>query len=352
MGSRKLVHIQWRLIRSFLWMSFLAGLFVVAMFIYMGDLQLSNLVEKKMFGIPYALLMFFLVMLIGSSFGYVFGNLLKKRLEILVEATMKLERGDLSHRVPELGEDEIGLMAHHINEMADRIEKQVASLQKLSAERAEWNEALKESAINEERQRLARELHDAVSQQLFAISMMSSAVQNTLREDQAKAVQQMAMIEKMAADAQTEMRALLLHLRPVHLEGKGLKQGIEDLLTEMSAKQTAMQIKWRLDDVAELSKGVEDHLFRIVQEGLSNALRHSRAKTIDVRLQRVHDRVHLKMIDDGIGFDVNEVKSSSYGLLTIHERVNEIGGLFEIISIPGKGTQLEVKVPLVNRNDS
>ncbi|MBO8171561.1 MAG: sensor histidine kinase [Bacillaceae bacterium] len=347
MPRRRLMNVQWRFMRFAVWMCFLSGLAAVFFILSMEDIKLKDFIEKKILGIPYGFLILTTVVLIGAVFGYIFGNLIKKRLEVLVEVILKLERGDLSQRAPELGDDEIGLMAQHVNTMADRIEKQVASLQKLSAEKAEWNEALKESAIHEERQRLARELHDAVSQQLFAISMMSSAVQNTLKTKPNQAAEQIATIARMAGEAQTEMRALLLQLRPVHLEGKGLKEGIEGLLKELDGKQNALTLKWYVDEIEGLSRGVEDHLFRIVQEGLSNALRHARASTVNLRLNRVGDRIHLKIIDDGIGFDINEQKSSSYGLQTIQERVNEIGGVFEIMSIPGKGTQLEVKVPLV-----
>jgi NarL family two-component system sensor histidine kinase LiaS len=106
---------------------------------------------------------------------------LKKRLEKLIESILKYENGNFAYRIPSLGDDEIGLAADQLNEMAKRIERQVASLQKLSNERAEWQDQMKKSVISEERQRLARELHDAVSQQLFAISMMTSAVLEGIR---------------------------------------------------------------------------------------------------------------------------------------------------------------------------
>lgn len=108
--------------------------------------------------------------------------------------------------------------------MAKRVEGQVASLQKLSNERAEWQVQMKKSVVSEERQRLARELHDAVSQQLFAISMMTSAILEGMKEKDEKILKQMRLVERMAGDAQNEMRALLLHLRPITLEGKDLKK--------------------------------------------------------------------------------------------------------------------------------
>ncbi|KAE9713574.1 sensor histidine kinase, partial [Escherichia coli] len=130
-----------------------------------------------------------------------------------------------------------------------------------SNERAAWQVQMKKSVVSEERQRLARELHDAVSQQLFAISMMTSAILEGMKEKDEKILKQMQLVERMAGDAQNEMRALLLHLRPITLEGKDLKKGLIELLNEFQAKQP-IDIDWEIEDDVPLSKGVEDHLFR------------------------------------------------------------------------------------------
>ncbi|PIK32572.1 sensor histidine kinase, partial [Bacillus siamensis] len=208
--------------------------------------------------------------------------------------------------------------------------------------------------ITEERQRLARDLHDAVSQQLFAISMMTSAVLEQVKDADDKIVKRIRMVEHMAGEAQNEMRALLLHLRPVTLEGKGLKEGLIELLKEFKAKQP-LDIEWDISDTG-VSKGVEDHLFRIVQEALSNVFRHSKATKVTVRLGAKHQKLQLKVIDNGAGFTMDQVKASSYGLHSIKERASEIGGIAEIISVKGKGTQIDVKVPIYEKtkgeNDS
>lgn len=347
MGRTRLANIQWQFIRFSVWMCSLAGLLVFILWLYHEQEGLEMLLKKKLWGIPVVLLVLMIGFVVGEVFGYVLGNLVKKRLEVLVQSTLALERGNFAHRTPDLGEDEIGLMGRHLNVMTERIEEQVASLQRLSSERAAWNEKLKQATITEERQRLARELHDAVSQQLFAISMLTSAVMETIAKNPVQACKQIEMVEKMAGDAQSEMRALLLHLRPAHLEGKRLKQGIEDLLTELHTKHE-LTLNWKIEEVDGLSKGIEDHLFRIIQEALSNVLRHAKADSIELRLSVIGGQVRLKIIDDGVGFDTNDSqKSSSYGLRSMHERVNEIGGVLEVVSRPGKGTEIDVKVPLV-----
>ena len=145
------------------------------------------------------------------------------------------------------------------------------------------------------------------------------------------------------------MRALLLHLRPINLEGKTLKKGIEQLLAELKTK-IQIKLTWEIDEVT-LETGIEDHLFRIIQELLSNTLRHSKAEELEVYLKHYHDSLSLRVIDDGIGFDTNEQKAGNYGLVNINERVSNMGGTFKVISFKNKGTSIEIKIPLIKGSE-
>ncbi|QQE73813.1 sensor histidine kinase [Brevibacillus composti] len=302
------------------------------------------------------LISFFLLALlvagvIGLIAGYIWGNLLKKRLHVLWEAATHLGRGILSSRVPELGVDEIGELGWQLNRLAAQWEEQVASLQRLSNHNAALAEQLKHTAVTEERQRLARELHDAVSQQLFAIAMTTAAMKRLVEKNPQRAAQQIELVEEMAAAAQSEMRALLLHLRPATLQNKTLKEAIQDLLEELTRKN-AMDISWEIEDTSNLPSGIEDHLFRILQESLSNTLRHARASQIQVKLFTLQGQVRMRIVDDGVGFDPDGEKLTSYGLRTMRERVAELGGSFDIYSAVGKGTQIEVRVPIMLDTDT
>lgn len=214
-----------------------------------------------------------------------------------------------------------------------------------------WTEKVKFTAVIEERQRLARELHDAVSQQLFAISMTATAVSRTIERDWERAKRQVQLIEEMAAVAQSEMRALLLHLRPVHLDGKNLGQALTVLVDELKQK-VPMTITLEVDDTIVLPPNAEDHLFRIAQEALSNTLRHSKADSMDIKLIRVGSQVHMSVQDSGIGFDLEAKKQTSYGLLTMEERINELGGSLQMISKPGEGTAIHIWVPADGLRDA
>lgn len=283
---------------------------------------------------------------IGGGYGYRRSVKLKQRLEQLREAMLLLEKGQFSRAVPVPGEDELGRLAEQLGRIGKKWEEQVTSLQRLSTHNAQLAEQARYSAIAEERQRLARELHDAVSQQLFAISMTATAVGRTLEKNMAKARRQIALIEEMASVAQSEMRALLMHLRPIHLEGKRLSQGVVELLRELQAK-VPLDISWELDEDIALPKGIEDHLFRIVQEAISNTLRHAKASRMELSLSRRADSVRLLIYDDGIGFALNDTKHTSYGLVSMRERVNEVGGFLHLVTAPGKGTRIDIRVPLL-----
>lgn len=287
-------------------------------------------------------------LIVALIISYIGGNLLKKRLFVLGEAAMKLGRGMLSYRVPELGVDEVGELGWQLNRLASQWEEQVASLQRLSNSNAALAEQLKHAAVTEERQRLARELHDAVSQQLFAIAMTTAAMKRLVEKNPQRASQQIELVEEMAAAAQAEMRALLLHLRPATLQNKTLKEAILELLDELTRKNT-MELTWEIEDVEGLPSGIEDHLFRILQESLSNTLRHARANLISVKLFTLQEQVRMRVSDDGVGFDPDGDKLTSYGLRSMQERVAEVGGSMEIYSAIGKGTQIEVRIPLMSQ---
>ncbi|WP_091071203.1 sensor histidine kinase [Paenibacillus sp. NFR01] len=284
---------------------------------------------------------------LGLGFGFYQSFRVKRRLETLRTTLVAWEKGNLTPPMPELGGDELGRLGEQLGRLGGRWENQVNTLQRLSTNNAKLAEQARGSAIMEERQRLARELHDAVSQQLFAISMTATAVGRTLEKDFDKAQRQIALIEEMAAVAQSEMRALLLHLRPVYLEGKGLEQGLRELIKELEIK-VPLDIVFEMDPGVQLLKGVENHLFRIVQEAISNTLRHAKAERMEIRLHRRGDTVRLTLRDDGVGFEMDESKQTSYGLSNMQERITEIGGSILFITAPGKGMRIEITVPLVN----
>lgn len=228
--------------------------------------------------------------------------------------------------------------------LSERLEKLSLEVQQLGSKPQFLGTETKEQVIQEERRRIARELHDSVSQQLFAAMMMISALNERADKFDEKEQKQLKMIEYVLSQAQSEMRALLLHLRPISLESKSLKSGIEGLLVELQTK-VQMKIHWDIEDV-KLPEGVEDHLFRIAQELLSNTLRHSHATTLEVYLRQLDSTVLFKIEDNGVGFNSEEILPGSYGINNMKERVQGLGGQVRIVSFPNQGTTIEIKIPL------
>jgi signal transduction histidine kinase len=239
-------------------------------------------------------------------------------------------------------------MDRTIETVSDLIHSQRKSLQRITDERAETQDQLIQERIVQERQRLARELHDSVSQQLFAASMLLSAI--TEGEEDAAAKVPLHQVERMVQQAQLEMRALLLHLRPAALKNKSLAEGLEELLVELKEK-VLFDIRYRLEEV-RLSKGAEDHLFRIAQETLSNTLRHAQATEVDILLVERDGLAIFRVQDNGIGFKEVDEKAGSYGLQNVKERAIEIGATCKIVSVPSQGTIIEVKLPALKGDES
>lgn len=238
------------------------------------------------------------------------------------------------------------VLSEDIDQLRKRMVELTEDLQEFTAAPVFVGEETKEEIVEHERSRIARELHDSVSQQLFASMMMLSAITEGFPpSDNPKLASQLHKVESVISNAQTEMRALLLHLRPVDLQGKSLKQGIQNLLLELQAK-ISLELTWDLDD-PKLETGIEDHLFRIIQEAVSNTMRHARANKLDVYLRASKDMVNIRIVDDGKGFDPAQAQQTgSYGLTNIQERVKGMGGSVTIISSPGQGTVINITVPV------
>lgn len=343
MESRKVTNMIWRHMAEAVLFSFAIGALIVFLLIRSG---LAGTFESWRPVVTFVLTSIALLAVTGAAFGFWRSYPIRSRLEALDETMSQLEKGNPLPALPDLGTDEIGRLGEKIGRLGRKWEDQVNSLQRLSTNNAELAAKARTSAVVEERQRLARELHDAVSQQLFAISMTATALGRTMDHDFERARRQVELIEEMASVAQSEMRALLLHLRPVHLDGKRLAQAIPELVEEMKAK-VPVDIALDMEEDLPLNKGVENHLFRIVQEALSNTLRHSKATKMDIVLQRRGETVRLGIRDNGIGFDTQIKKHASYGMTSMEERVNELGGSLNVASAPGKGTRIEIRVPLM-----
>lgn len=334
-------QIGWGILVAFLVFILLTLSFITAFPIS----SLKELWDRDLMDIPFILFVPSVSLAIGLVFGIISGAYWKKQFQSINQILHEVEEGRTLDVNEALFFDDMKPVIQRVKKIQRQIIEQAKLSQKLANEKAEDQENRIQEIISQERNRLARELHDSVSQQLFAASMLMSAINETKVPTDERETKQLKMVEGMIHQSQLEMRALLLHLRPVALKGKTLQEGIEELLIELSQKVT-MEINWKVENFP-LDKGVEDHLFRILQESVSNTLRHAKAKELEVLLIQRDDLVILRVVDDGVGFDTEESKAGSYGMQNMYERAVEIGGTIKIISVKHKGTRLEVKVPIM-----
>ena len=218
-----------------------------------------------------------------------------------------------------------------------------------AVQKAENQGLVKEEAIIEkERKRIARDLHDTVSQELFAAHMILSGVsQQALKLDREKMQTQLQSVAAILETAQKDLRVLLLHLRPVELEEKSLVEGIQILLKELEDKS---DLKVSLKhNVSKLPKKIEEHIFRILQELISNTLRHAQASCLDVYLYQTDFELQLKVVDNGLGFQLGSLDDLSYGLRNIKERVEDMAGRVQLLTAPKQGLAVDIRIPLLDK---
>jgi signal transduction histidine kinase len=196
----------------------------------------------------------------------------------------------------------------------------------------------------EERQRLARELHDSVSQALYGISLGVHTARMQLDRNPKELAESLDYVLELAEAALIEMRALIFELRPESLETEGLVTALTKQAAALQARQ-GMIVELDLGEEPELPLKVKQDLYRIAQEALHNTVKHARASKVVLRLDNSNNVVILEVRDDGRGFDATTSFPGHLGLHSMRERVTNLGGTFEIESAEGQGTTICIRIP-------
>jgi signal transduction histidine kinase len=240
---------------------------------------------------------------------------------------------------------------HHesFSEDDTRLIEMLAAHAAVAIENARLFERSRELSVVEERNRLARDLHDSVTQTLFSVVLNAEAALTMLCRDPAQMQPQLEKVRDLARDALQEMRSLIFELRPAELEADGLVATLRKHI-DVLQRVRRMDITLAVRGERRLAPDVEQGLFRIAQEALNNALKHARAKHIAVELD-LNEGARLSVRDDGAGFDPSSpvARSKRLGLTSMRERAEAIDAALTIDSGPGAGTRVHIEVPDAGR---
>ena len=286
--------------------------------------------------------------LIGLLYGWFAGRGFSRRLKRLTAANAALAAGDLTRRVEDGSADEIGELSRQFNAMAAQLSENMRALRLLADQNAQLAERSAQLAAVEERNRLARDLHDSVSQELFSLSMLAAASRRLIEQKPEVAAQQLDEIQQTARRALQETRSLIFALRPAALDDRGLAPAVRDLAGAARERQ-GLQVDLSIGGERRLPLAHEQALFRILQEALANVARHSGVRLAEVALRYDDEQVSLTVRDRGRGFDLDTPHSArSVGLDSMRERAAALGGQLSVASAPGQGTTVTVTLPVAD----
>ena len=228
------------------------------------------------------------------------------------------------------------------NEARIQSDRLLDELQQAHRQLQDYAGQAEELATVKERNRLARELHDSVAQTLYGLTLQAEAAARNLTARQIdEAAGALREIRDSAQQTLQETRLLIFELRPPILEQEGLVAALQNRLESVESR-SGLKVQIMLDEVKQLSAGVEAGLYGVANEALNNILKHARAKSVKVSLKKQGEKIVLEIQDDGVGFDVNGM-SGGMGLHGMRERAEQFGGDLQMMS-DNRGTTIRVEV--------
>jgi len=273
-----------------------------------------------------------------------------RRLQRTLEVSRAWLRGNLSLRIADLATDDLGLLAGQLNLLAQHLEQDEQDLDTLQERNARIGDQVRALAVVEERDRLARELHDSVKQHLFSLAMTASGIRTRFDalQDVPDDLAEMAReAETTAQTAQREMTRLIKGLHPGSLQERGLAAALNDYTLLFGAREHLLVYLEVQGNDALLPPFMAESLYRVTQEALHNVARHARATRVDVHLRCIPEQVALTIRDNGVGFDTGQARRG-LGLANMQERMLTAGGRLTIESQTGIGTTVLAEVGLTH----
>jgi signal transduction histidine kinase len=211
----------------------------------------------------------------------------------------------------------------------------------VAVENAQLYEEAEQTAISAERNRLARELHDAVTQTLFSANLIADVIPRIWKRNPEEGMQNLEELRQLTRGALAEMRTLLLEMRPESLQRVDIKSLLSQL-TDAFVGRVRVPVLVMIQGDCELTHEVKIVFYRVAQEALNNIAKHSGARQVDLRLECQPGYMNLRIKDDGLGFDPNSITPDHLGITIMRERASSIGADLKIDSQAGQGTTVEL----------
>ena len=283
--------------------------------------------------------LFFFVMLNLMVYALLSHSL--KPIKPILTSINRMERGDLSTRLPTFTLPEFNRIGHSLNRMAESLamERQLEENRQLTQ--------LIQTHIEDERRSLARELHDELGQYVTAIKTFAVAIANKAKDKSPDIAANAQTIVGAANQIYEGMHSIIRQLRPGALDNLGLSETLRDAMHYWQTLHANVRFELKLNgQLDDLGESLNINVYRIVQESINNALKHAQAKSIEVSLTLLENELQLLIKDDGVGMNLASVdQSQHFGLLGIRERVQGFHGSFSLLSEPNRGTAIHINIP-------
>ncbi len=270
-----------------------------------------------------------IILAISTTFGILTARRITRRLRRVTSAAHAWSQGQFQVTIPDRSPDELGQLAQDLNQMALQVQTLLNTRQQLT--------------LLEERQRVARDLHDSVKQHTFAMTLLIGAGKKYLGRDPAQAHRYLTEAEELADQTRQELTTIIQELRPLALTEKGLATALGEYIHQWS-RHAGIEASVSAQEMPFLLPEQGENLFRVTQEALTNVMRHSKASKVSVCLSRETEQVCLTIRDNGQGFDVVKAAGKGLGLATMRERIETSLGTV-CISSTNEGTMVEVHMP-------
>jgi signal transduction histidine kinase len=267
--------------------------------------------------------------LVGTLFGALTASGIVARLERVSQVTSAWSQGDFSEFIKDTIGDEISQLTVHLNNMAEQLKQFLKRSQEI--------------AVSEERNRLARDLHDSAKQEALAASFHIGTALTLFERNSGSARSHLVEADNLVNTVCKELTDLIHELRPPLVEGARFDETLNEYISEW-AQQTGIEVSLNVHGYYELPLEIKQAIYRIMQEALANVTRHSSAKRVDASIRFGERTVEFCLRDDGVGFDTHQ-RYNGLGLRSMRERVETLNGDFHIESGIGQGTNICITIP-------